>query len=294
MLEKFCKPCLLEDFEKFGKWLSFKGLSKNTIKSYFSDILQSLRFLGADEKISLDELINFDLNSWRALLAHFQEIERKGTTQQRLISAWKKWAQFKQKEGKKIAISKIKYPKLEEKLPRAVESDKIAKLKELNLDSWQDYRNVALISLLYSSGIRINEALNIKWMDLSQKHCKVLGKGNKTRYVPILDETRNKIAEYKEKLPFKKGANDYVFLGARGGKWHACSAARWFRQQSVNSKITPHSLRHSCATHLIQNGCDLRSVQILLGHASLETTQHYIQHSNSMLKKIYDRAICDK
>lgn len=299
-MEEFCKECLISDFAEFKKWLEFKGLSPNTIKSYFSDIKQSLSFFFDGSPISLEDLLNYSVNDWRALFSHFHENNKKATTQQRVIAAWKKWAKFKKLSNFQVSITKIRYPKLEEKIPRSVNFEEIKSMLNEKED-WQNLRNNALIILLYGTGIRINEALNLKWSDFSNncfddnddaKYCRIAGKGNKIRFVPILNETANFLKKYKDALSEKL---KYVFVGnSLKSKWHACSVARLFRKIILEKnlpKITPHSLRHSCATHLLKSGCNLRNIQNLLGHSNLETTKVYVKYPNHELRRIYEKAI---
>lgn len=298
-LKNHIKPCLLADLLEFEKWLKYKGLSQNTIKNYFSDILQSMKFFSHNKQISLQELIQFDINKFRELLAHQQEKGHSNKTQERLIASWKKWAKFKCKneehENIRSVFAKIKYPKIQQKVATNIEIEEINKLLATQkvAKTWQELRNKALIILLYSSGIRINEAINLRWKDLSETYCKITGKGSKIRFVPILPAAKLALKEYKAALDEE---NEYVFTGQRAKKWHACSAERYFRQlvtQHNLQHITPHTLRHACASHLLKSGCSLRSIQALLGHKNLETTKIYIQHSIEDLKAAHKKALND-
>lgn len=299
-LSDFCAPCLLDDLEQFIKTLHYKGASFNTIKSYINDLKQSFAFFSNSrkQKISLQTLLAMNINDFRELIASFAT--KSASTQERLIAAWKKWIQFKAQDNIFVDFHKIQYPKMKKKSFIPTQPEDIKKLLSTTCSTWQELRMQAFITLLYTTGLRINEALNLKWDDIQNNngraYCKVKGKGSKLRYVPVLAIALEKLQDYKEALKTHSHNDfEYVFIGAKLGKWHACTAEREFRnlvaQLNLPKEITPHSLRHACATHLLKAGCNLRSIQNLLGHSNLETTKIYIQYSTEELQQIHANAI---
>ncbi len=300
-LKPYAEKCLQEDISNFIDWLIYKGSSKNTILGYISDIKQSLIFFAQDQKLTLDHLLKMDLHAFRALLAQYQKEEKTIKTQERLIATWKKWIKFKQ--NKEIKFAKLRYPKQKHRTLDNIEVETIESLMEITMKKWQDYRNLALIKLLYSTGLRINEALNLKWEDIQyssnnkkEHFCKILGKGNKIRFVPLLRETIESIFEYRKQIPEKmeQTEKNYIFTNTKNNKFHACAVAREFRKlvkEKNLQKLSPHSLRHACATHLLKAGSNLRTIQTLLGHSSLETTKIYIQHSTEELMQIHNKIL---
>lgn len=304
-LKELTKPCLQEDLQSFARWLEYKNLSKNTIKSYMNDIYQSLKFFSKIEAISLQNLIDLDINEYRALLASISEKSPK--TQERLIATWKKWSAYKAKDGIETKFKQLTYPKQKQKTFANIELESIEKFLSLELKTWKDYRNKALITLLYSCGLRINEALNLKWDDIKSgqnnaKYVKILGKGSKYRYAPILEIAMTELEIYKKQIEkenpefYWEQIENHIFASNNLKKQHACSVARDFRTISARHNLpnlNPHKFRHACATHLLKSGCDLRTIQTLLGHANLETTKIYIQHSTQELHDVH-KSMIDK
>lgn len=303
-LAKYAQNCLIKDLIKFTKWLNYKNASANTIISYINDIIQTLKILSQKEnkKITLSEILNLELNTYRYILAKMQEAKKSSNTQERLIASWKKWAKYKEQE--KSIFNKMKYPRKKEQKREYIEKEAIKQLIKAqateNKKDWEKKRNKALIILIYSSGIRINEALNLKWEDISDSYCRISGKGSKIRYVPLIPIAKETIKEYKESLEkegIKTEKEEYIFKGSRLKKWQASSAARMLRKIAEKNnlqKLSPHSLRHACATHLLQAGTNLRTIQALLGHSNLETTKTYIQHSLTDLMNTHKKILNNK
>lgn len=284
------KNCIKIDLENFEKWLKRESLSLKTIKSYISDIKNSLKNFSNNE-ITLKELESFKKNEWRALIANLSERNASAKTQQRYIAAWRKWTKFKEENKVNIEFNQINMPKVNEYSPPEVKEEDIKKLLNFAPKNWKEKRLSALIYLLYGTGMRINEAINLKWKDLNEKYCKVFGKGSKIRYVPILPRVKNKIEEYEISLPEK---SSFIFCNLKFEKWHASTIERDFKKIVLKLNlpdITPHSLRHACATHLLKSGCDLKTIQDLLGHSSLEITKLYIKYSEKELFEIHQKAL---
>jgi integrase/recombinase XerC len=160
---------------------------------------------------------------------------------------------------------------------------------------WLGARNVALLTLLYGAGLRISEALSLKFGDVPLGEGLVItGKGRKERVVPLLPVIREAIAAYAKQIPFTLSPKDAVFVSRRGKPMNAREAQALMQnlrgRLGLSERATPHALRHSFATHLLQNGGDLRSVQELLGHASLSTTQAYTEIDARKLMDVYEKA----
>ncbi len=199
----------------------------------------------------------------------------------------------------------LELPKKEKKLPRFLSEKEMGTLMA-PLEAIETattglaLRDRALIELLYSSGVRIQEAmnLNVEDMDLWNGTVRVLGKGNKERIVPVGEMAARALQKYmRERQARQTGGREAkgpLFLNARGTKLGARGARlilnRWVKKASLERKVSPHTLRHTFATHLLNRGCDLRTVQEMLGHKSLASTQIYTHTSVEQLKKIYDRA----
>jgi integrase/recombinase XerC len=195
-------------------------------------------------------------------------------------------------------ISKVKTPKLAKPIPKAIDKidiDSITDLiKEFSKTDWTIKRDLALLTLIYGSGLRISEALSITSNHLDGSGVLIItGKGGKQRMVPILPITKQKIDEYLAIMPHKINGNDPIFLGLRGKKYQPASFEKLIQNireyLSLPSTITPHSFRHSFATHLLENGGDLRTIQELLGHSSLSTTQRYTKVDKKRLLEVYQR-----
>jgi integrase/recombinase XerC len=173
--------------------------------------------------------------------------------------------------------------------------DIVALAKNVPEQNWVGLRDEALFILLYGAGLRLGEALGLKHADLAQKDCvTVTGKGNKQRKVPLLPIIHETLTRYLNICPYPIEPDGYLFVGMRGEKLNPAVAQRHLRQLrrqlNLPDSVTPHALRHSFATHLLASGADLRSLQDLLGHSSLSTTQLYTQVDAQQLSRTYKAA----
>lgn len=266
-----------------------RGLSQNTILAYQTDLIAFFDYLGNEKEVELNELKRRDFSSYTKYLAR-NEINPSTIT--RKIASIKGF--FKYLCNKRIIKTNptmsIVSPKLPKRLPKVLtisEFDKILKEK-LELD------NFAIIELLYSTGIRVSELteLELKNLDLGQKMIKVFGKGSKERLVPIgrkCAETLKKYLKKRELIAFKYNSKPYLFLNSDGTKISRQKVYKIIHSLGdvVGKNISPHTVRHSFATHLLENGADLRVVQELLGHASIVTTQLYTHISKKTLREVY-------
>lgn len=278
-----------------------RGLSKNTTLSYKRDLEKFGSFL-LKEKISTYEEINSDTCSrWIGDL-YLNEIDAKSI--QRHISSLKGFFSFLIKNNIVInsPMSNIVSPKATKKLPNVLSPEEIEILVSFSPKSTQDFRDIAIIELIYSSGLRVSEATNVKLDDFedNRNFLRVLGKGSKTRLVPVGQYANDAISAWLEKRNSIRSESKYLFLNLRGKKISTRSVQERIRKISVIQglpPVNPHMLRHSFATHLLESSGDLRSIQELLGHSSLSTTQIYTkldyQHLMSVYEKAHPRALSD-
>ena len=278
-----------------------RGLSKNTTLSYKRDLEKFGSFL-LKEKISTYEEINSDICSrWIGDL-YLNEIDAKSI--QRHISSLKGFFSFLIKNNIVInsPMSNIVSPKATKKLPNVLSPEEIEILVSFSPKSTQDFRDIAIIELIYSSGLRVSEATNVKLDDFedNRNFLRVLGKGSKTRLVPVGQYANDAISAWLEKRNSIRSESKYLFLNLRGKKISTRSVQERIRKISVIQglpPVNPHMLRHSFATHLLESSGDLRSIQELLGHSSLSTTQIYTkldyQHLMSVYEKAHPRALSD-
>jgi len=286
-----------------------KGYSEHTVRSYRSDLGQFLRFLkdreggekNAEEEPTLAS-IDFLL-----IREYFGKLfgSAKRTTIARKVSAVKSFFAFLEKRGliRDNAAADMTAPRQEKYIPNYLPVDEMFRLLE-RPDQGRPLglRDLAILELLYSCGLRVSElvGLDIKNIDLDQRLVKVLGKGKKERIVPVGKEAVKAVRHYlEETASLRKKAGraqgaDPLFLNARGGRLSTRSVANIVKKYGKEGKlmldISPHALRHTFATHLLDGGADLRSVQELLGHASLSTTQKYTHVSLDKLMEVYDKA----
>ena len=278
-----------------------RGLSKNTTLSYKRDLEKFGSFL-LKEKISTYEEINSDTCSrWIGDL-YLNEIDAKSI--QRHISSLKGFFSFLIKNNIVInsPMSNIVSPKATKKLPNVLSPEEIEILVSFSPKGTQDFRDIAIIELIYSSGLRVSEATNVKLEDFedNRNFLRVLGKGSKTRLVPVGQYANDAISAWLEKRNSIHSESKYLFLNLRGKKISTRSVQERIRKISVIQglpPVNPHMLRHSFATHLLESSGDLRSIQELLGHSSLSTTQIYTkldyQHLMSVYEKAHPRALSD-
>jgi integrase/recombinase XerC len=191
-----------------------------------------------------------------------------------------------------------KAPKFQKKLPRALSKEAAKEISQsidlTDNEPWVIARDTAVILLLYGCGLRISEALSLKYSEMPLTDTlKIQGKGDKFRIIPILQIAREAVENYLNTLPFTLNGNDNIFRGVRGGSLNPRSiqlVMKLIREKlGIASNATPHSLRHSFATHLLTSGADLRSIQELLGHSSLSTTQIYTSVDSSHLMDVYSK-----
>ena len=283
--------------DKFINYLKVeKNSSAHTITNYLVDLKAFAQFIRDKDVTTIDHLL------LRKFLAEMRAKNYSKRTIARKLASLRSFFRFMYREGhiKTNPITAISTPKLDKKLPVVLDEGAVAKL--LGCQSSDDVfglRDKALLETIYSAGIRVSElvGLNINNVDLIGEVIKVLGKGSKERMVPIGGPAVSAIRKYMDKrddLKVKEGHKAAIFLGKNGTRLRDRSVRRILNKYislcSVAEHISPHSLRHSFATHLLNRGADLRSVQELLGHANLSTTQIYTHVTTDRLKAVYDKA----
>ena len=290
-------------FENFKNYLKLeRGLSDNSIKSYEYDLILFKKFLIAN-KIN-DTPINCRPETIKNYL-YKSFSDKKSISQARSISAIKSFFNYLIFEGyiKDSPISNIESPKQEKKLPKVLTEEEIKKLInsiDLNHDFGQ--RNKTIIEILYGTGIRVSELINLKLSNIFFKEniIKVIGKGNKERFVPLGEIASNEMKIYinnRNRLKIDSKSSDILFLNRYGRGLTRSMIFKIISDASkrvgLDKKISPHTLRHSFATHLIKNGADLRTIQLILGHESITTTEIYTHldtlHLEEVLKKYHPR-----
>ena len=193
-------------------------------------------------------------------------------------------------------IDGISSPKIGKYLPDVLTVDEVNKLLEFKPNNNYTFRDKCILELLYSSGLRISELVSLKFENLNLDDCfvKVMGKGSKERIVPLNDITVSYLAEYINRVRpqmIKKVNNDYIFLNNHGKQLTRQAVFKMIKKRvetvGIKKNISPHTLRHSFATHMLQSGADIRFIQELLGHSDVATTEIYTHIANEMLKKDY-------
>ncbi len=265
-----------------------KRASAYTVRNYEATLKRFSAFLAAHlgRKVDAGALERLELIDYRAFLASRRE-EGLGPASLKLeLSALRGLFRFLRKRFDigNDAIDAMRGPKLKEKLPRPVEAHAALRLIEAagegDKEPWIAARDVAMFTLLYGAGLRISEALSLTIRDMPVGDAlRITGKGSKTRLAPILPAVKAALGAYLELRPAATAAGDPVFLSARGKKLSArvvqLEMRRLARGLGLDASATPHALRHAFATHLLAAGGDLRSIQELLGHASISATQRY-------------------
>ena len=282
---------------------ALEGAASNTLTAYRGDVSEflafmSLHFGGPQGLGALSRITTADMRAWMA------SARASGTGARSLarkLSAVKKfYGWLAKREGfEPTAVLSTRAPKFQKKLPRPLDKDAArAMIDTVELQSLKDWvaaRDVAVVTLLYGCGLRISEALGLMGKDAPlPATLRITGKGGKERIVPVLPAARQAVDRYLQLCPHPQERDQPLFRGVRGGALHArmiqgvVADAR--RQLGLPASATPHAMRHSFATHLLEAGGDLRAIQELLGHASLSTTQAYTAVDTAHLMDVYTRA----
>ncbi|MCM8825028.1 MAG: tyrosine recombinase XerC [Candidatus Omnitrophica bacterium] len=285
------KQTVAKCFKEFLNYIKYqRNYSGHTVSAYKADLEQFISFTGYD-------IDSVDIDLLRRYLFHLKVSKKYGFRSiSRKIAAIKSFFKFLAKRGytKKNPALLIASPKIPERLPLFLTYDEIEKIIEsASGTSETELRNRAILELLYSSGLRVGELVSLKIEDINipEGTVKVRGKGNKERIVPVGSYALNSIFEYLKKRPWSK--NSFIFLNKKGGRITSRSVERivkkYARLAGISKKVTPHVFRHSFATHLLDRGADLRTVQEMLGHSDISTTQVYTHVTVQRLKELYEK-----
>ncbi len=295
---------VLELIEKWQKYLELqKNYSAHTILSYKNDLLHFLNFINhySGTLVTIDSIRQVDIRLIRSWLANRQQGNYVAASNARSLSSVKNFYKYLEKINNIVghAIFTVKNPKKARMLPKALSlvdsSLSINHIDEFAQVEWLELRNKALLVLLYASGMRISESLALTKQHLHNMDViKIKGKGNKERLIPWLPVARELIEKYLAKLPYNISDNEAIFRGKLGKKLQAPVFNRELiklrRFYGLPEHLSAHAFRHSFASHLLENGADMRSIQELLGHKSLSSTQRYTKISLQHLENVYNNA----
>ncbi len=267
-----------------------RGLAKNTILAYRSDLYALSDFINQFNFQSLNEIQRLHLNMYIKSLYDMKYTPRSITREIASIKGFFKWLGINDYLKHNPALA-IEQPKLPKKLPKVLSMQEINEL----LKSDMSVMEIAILELLYAAGLRVSELTDITFnnIDLNSKYIRCIGKGSKERIVPIGQKACSALKKYlKERDYILKKYNissKYFFIKENAKKLTRQDVYTFIRNlgKNINKNISPHTIRHSFATHLLENGADLRVVQELLGHSDVSTTQLYTHISKKRLKEIY-------
>lgn len=281
--------------------ISEKMKSENTVKSYVSDLQNYVYYLS--EKLNITDVANITTADIQKYLVYLKKLGYSPTSSSRALSAIKSFHKFlfMERRSKINPAINLSSPKLDKKLPAVLSVDEVLNLlNTLHADTPIHQRNQAMIEVMYATGLRVSELVSLKLQDLhlTNKMISVKGKGNKERIVPINDYANKVLREYiieaRPKLMKPSKDQGYVFINHLGDSISRQSFFKIIKEQcqlaGITKDISPHTLRHSFATHLLEAGTDLRLIQEMLGHEDISTTQIYTHLSNQKLKEIYKGA----
>jgi integrase/recombinase XerD len=281
-----------------------KGYSENTRVAYKNDLGQFLTFLNTRPDLGVDDWGDVKKDHLVSYILHLKtEREYASTTVARKVAAIKSFFHFLVAEGliKDDPTATLDSPRVKKYLPRAISQDQVERLLDAasSKDTPRGLRDRAIMELLYATGMRVSElvALDVGSVDIASASVRVFGKGDKERIIPVYERAVQAVDAYLRegrihllRDPDQKA----LFLNQRGsrltrqGLWLIVKG--YVKEADLKVDVTPHTLRHSFATHMLRGGADLRNVQELLGHANIATTQVYTQVSNERLREVYDEA----
>ncbi|WP_455234965.1 tyrosine recombinase XerC [Thiogranum longum] len=284
----------LDDFEAHLR--DERRLSPNTLGSYRRDLRSVVTFCDAAGIARWSHLQPQQVREYAARI-HRQGLS--GRSIQRQLSALRSFCRFLIKQGvlNRNPAQDIRAPKTPRRLPHGLDVDRIQRLLDTNVDGWLAQRDLAMMELMYSSGLRLAELVDLdtRHIDLEQAEVRVLGKGRKERIVPVGRKARDALLEwFKVRASRCADGESALFINRTGTRLSRRSVQQrfrlWAQKRGLDSRLHPHALRHSFATHVLESSGDLRAVQELLGHANLSTTQVYTHLDFQRLSQVYDQA----
>ena len=270
-----------------------RSLSPNTLDAYQRDVEKLLRFLDGEGKRPAEA----ELADLQTFAAQLHDIGIGPRSQCRILSGVRAFYRYLVTDGyiEQDPTELLESPVLGEHLPEFLTPDEVDRLEDsIDLSKPEGHRNRAIIEVLFSCGLRVSELVSLKWSQLyaKERYLRILGKGSKERLVPISERALKEIENYlvwRNELKIKPGEEDYVFLNRRGAHLTRTMILIMLKQQAdeagIRKTISPHTLRHSFATALLEGGADLRVIQALLGHESIGTTEIYTHISVQTLRR---------
>lgn len=287
---------LLDDnINKYLDYLKYeRKLSENTYKSYLDNLYKLSEYFNKN-KDSIRDTSTFSEDELREF---FYKLDLNSKSKAHYLTVINSYYNFlvREKVIEKNPVSSIKMPKLDKKLPNYLTIEEVDKLLDIKLTKPNDYRNKAMLELLYGSGLRISELINLKLeqIDFEEELVRVMGKGKKERIIPLNEYSikflKDYVYNYRNYL-LKTRSSEYLFINSMGSN---ISRQGFFKilkalakDAGITKEISPHTLRHSFATHMLNNGADLRVIQELLGHENLVTTEIYTHLENARIKDDY-------
>lgn len=282
----------IDDF--IGYCIFEKGLSDKTKESYYNDLTVYKDFLAKRNITKVEAIESNDIKSFLK-----ERSNEKSTTIAHNLTVIKNFHLYllKQKLVKTNVSEFIERPKLRKSLPKTLSIEDIDKLLDIRLNTPFDYRNKAMLELMYGSGLRVSEVVNLTVNNIDMTNCliRIMGKGNKEREVPLGEYSIYYLKLYLNKRGelLKKRSCDKLFLNNHGNGMTRQGFFKILKKlladKGLNPEVSPHTLRHSFATHLINRGADLRSIQEMLGHADISTTKIYTRVSDDKVKEDYNK-----
>ena len=292
--------------DAFTNWLGnlkeVRNLSDNTLISYKHDVKNFLEFINTHtgSEISIKYLNDMKISDFRSFLSYLRNKDISSTSIARIISSLKSFFNYLLNTNliESTVVQSLRTPKQKKSLPRPISSElaieTIKHAQDMEKEKWIGMRNKSILMLLYGCGLRISEALNLNFEDINENNYLIIkGKGNKERMVPLMDYVKNDIENYIDECPKNFMKDDPLFVGKRLDRLspriiqYVLEKIR--HNLSLPETATPHALRHSFATHLLDSGGDLRTIQELLGHSSLSTTQKYTKVETEKLYDAYSK-----
>ena len=292
--------------DAFTNWLGnlkeVRNLSDNTLISYKHDVKSFIEFISTHtgSEVSIKYLNDMKISDFRSFLSYLRNKDISSTSIARIISSLKSFFNYLLNTNliESTVVQSLRTPKQKKSLPRPISSElaieTIKHAQDMEKEKWIGMRNKSILMLLYGCGLRISEALNLNFEDINENDYLIIkGKGNKERMVPLMDYVKNDIENYIHECPKNFMKDDPLFVGKRLGRLspriiqYVLEKIR--HNLSLPETATPHALRHSFATHLLDSGGDLRTIQELLGHSSLSTTQKYTKVETEKLYDAYSK-----
>jgi len=278
----------IDIINNFINYIIKKNYSSNTVDSYINDLYYFYLFINKN-------LLNITEKDIREYLEYLNIKKEKSTSVRRKISTFKTFYKFLYQndyiDKKDYPLSRIVFPKVEKRLPKFIYYNDLLEIICESSNGKDGIRDKLIIEMLYATGVRVSELVNIKINDIDFNNRRIIinGKGNKERIVYFGEYAEDCLKIYLN--TYKKNNENYLFVNSKGGKLTQRGVRyildKIMNRLSIKTHVTPHVLRHSFATDMLNNGCDIKVVQELLGHSSLGTTEVYTHVTNDRLKKVY-------